>query len=235
MNQKHLIIVLLAIILVILCFAISYTLLMDHTQYTSFTISESGTELEIPDDMSVKSNDSENGILVLENDNTIVVLFNSADKGLAPILAFAAVKSPLFGTEPEGNITIDNPVISGCSLDGKCNAVYIGNNATHDNMIVISKNKDIVSHIIDSIIWGKKEVAVQQNNNGGDSSASSQEPSSSAYKSDGTPMNSKKEVTDYSDSQSQSQSGSIAGGQNDGMSYDYIKNNQPNVVDGNLE
>ncbi|WP_296884029.1 hypothetical protein, partial [uncultured Methanobrevibacter sp.] len=100
---------------------------------------------------------------------------------------------------------------------------------------VISKNKDIVSHIIDSIIWGKKEVAVQQNNNGGDSSASSQEPSSSAYKSDGTPMNSKKEVTDYSDSQSQSQSGSIAGGQNDGMSYDYIKNNQPNVVDGNLE
>ncbi|WP_296883980.1 hypothetical protein, partial [uncultured Methanobrevibacter sp.] len=62
---------------------------------------------------------------------------------------------------------------------------------------VISKNKDIVSHIIDSIIWGKKEVAVQQNNNGGDSSASSEGPSAYAYKSDGTPMYSEKEVNEY--------------------------------------
>ncbi len=29
--------------------------------------------------------------------------------------------------------------------------------------------------------------------------------------------------------------GRIVGGQNDGMDYEYIKNNQPNVVDGNLE
>ena len=39
----------------------------------------------------------------------------------------------------------------------------------------------------------------------------------------------------YSDSQSQSQSDSIVGGQNDGLSYDYDKNNRPNIVDGNLE
>lgn len=46
--------------------------------------------------------------------------------------------------------------MAGCSLDGQCNGVFIGNNDTHDNIIVISKDKNIVSHIVDSIRWGNK-------------------------------------------------------------------------------
>ena len=65
----------------------------------------------------------------------------------------------------------------------------IGNDETHDNIIVISKNKDIVDHIINSIKWGKKTDSTAD--------TSSSQPSAYAYKSDGTPMYSEEEVQDY--------------------------------------
>ncbi len=197
MNEKHLIIVILSIIIVFLCCGIGYMLLGEHTQYVTTTIGESGTTFEIPNDMAIKSNDSENGILVLENDNTIIVIFNSENKGLAPLMSFATIKNPLFGNEYSGNITLNNPSISGCSLDGQCNGIYIGNNDTHDNIIVVSKSKNIVNHIIDSIIWGKKPVSTNGNNEAASSDSSSSQPSAYAYKSDGTPMYSQDEVNDY--------------------------------------
>lgn len=199
MDNKYIIIAILAIIIVCLCGGIAYILLSEHTEYTTMTISESGTTLEIPNDMTVKSNDTENGILVLENDNTIVVIFNSADKGLAPLMSYASIKSPIFGNEYNGNMTLKNPSIAGCSLEGECNAVLIGNNDTHDNIIVISKNKDIASHIINSIKWSKTTTATASSNDNQASSSesSSSEPDAYAYKSDGTPMHSEDEVRDY--------------------------------------
>lgn len=189
MNKKYLIIGVLIIIIALLCTGIAYMLLVDQTKYVTSNIDASGTTIEIPDDMVIKSNNSENGIVVLENKNTIVIVFNSADKGLAELMAFANIKVPIFGNEFTGNLSINNPTVAGCSLEGQCNAVYIGNNETHDNIIVISKNKDIVDHIINSIKWGKKTDS-------SDETASSQ-PSAYAYKSDGTPMYSEQEVQDY--------------------------------------
>ena len=151
MDKKTLIIILLSVILVIILAAIGYILPAGHTEYVSETISESQTSFEMPKDMTVKSNNSDSGIVVYENDNTIIVVFNSQDKGVAQIMAFANIKNPIFGNEFSGNLTMNNPVISGCSLDGECNAVFIGNNDTHDNIIVISKNKDIVNHIINVV------------------------------------------------------------------------------------
>lgn len=190
MNKKYLIIGVLIIIIALLCSGIAYLLFVDHTEYVTSNIDASGTTIEIPNDMVIKSNNSENGIVVLENKNTIVIVFNSANKGLAELMAFANIKVPIFGNEYSGNLTLNNPVVAGCSLDGQCNAVYIGNNETHDNIIVISKNKDIVDHIINSIKWG---VKTDSNN---EEPANSQ-PSAYAYKSDGTPMYSEQEVEDY--------------------------------------
>ena len=190
MNKKYLIIGVLIIIIAILCTGIAYLLFVDQTEYVTSNIDASGTTIEIPDDMVIKSNNTENGIIVLENENTIVIIFNSADKGLAPLMAFANIKVPIFGNEFSGNLTINNPTVAGCSLEGECNAVYIGNNETHDNIIVISKNSDIVNHIINSIKWGKTT------DSNSDETATSQ-PSAYAYKSDGTPMYSEQEVEDY--------------------------------------
>ena len=197
MNRNHIIIAILCVILAVLCIGIGYTLFFaEQTEYTSMTIAESGTILDIPDDMTVKSNQS--GITVLENKNTIVVVFNTANKGLAEIMAFATIKSPIFGNSFTGNLTVNNPSIAGCSLDGECNAVYNGNNDTHDNIIIISKNKDIVDHIFSSIKWGNSTVAVAEADTSSSSSEStSSQPSAYAYKADGTPMYSQDEVDDY--------------------------------------
>ncbi|WP_407376321.1 hypothetical protein [Methanobrevibacter sp.] len=196
MNKNYLIIGILVAVIAILCCGIGYMFFIDHTEYVSMNIPESGTAIQIPNDMSVKSNNSETGVVVMENDNTIIVMFNSADKGLAAIMAFATIKNPIFGTQSSGNITLNNPRVEGCSLDGDCNAVFIGNNETHDNIIVISKNKGIVSHIIDSIIWGKTSTATTQSDTSTTDTSSSQ-PSAYAYKSDGTPMYSQSEVDKY--------------------------------------
>ncbi len=197
MNRNHLIIAILGIIIALLCVGIGYMFFFsDNTTYINTSIAESGTTIEIPKDMTVKSNSS--GTIVLENDNTIVIFFNSADKGLGELMAYATIKSPIFGNSYNGNVSLNNPSIAGCSLDGECHGVLIGNNDTHDNIIVISKNKDIVSHIINSIKWGNKTVSTSNDTSTASSSdTSSSQPSAYAYKSDGTPMYSQAEVDNY--------------------------------------
>lgn len=196
MDNRYLIIGALIAIIVILGSGIAYLLLAEHTEYVTVHAVENGTTMEIPDDMTIKSNNSESGIVVLENDNTIVVFFNSANKGLAQIMAFADIKNPIFGSEYSGNVTIKDPTLAGCSLTGECNAVYLGNNETNDNIIVVSKNKDIADHIIGSIKW----IAVDSGNGGEAESSTdsgSSNPAAYAYKSDGTPMYSEEEVGEY--------------------------------------
>jgi hypothetical protein len=129
------------------------------------TIAESGTTIEVPDDMKLKSTNGDSGITVLENDNTIIVLFNSKDKGVGQIIGFSDIKNPIFGNEYQGDTTLKDPTVAGCHLDGECRAVYLGNNQTHDNILVISKNKDIVTHIINSIKWGLDAADNNTDNN----------------------------------------------------------------------
>lgn len=188
MNKKYLIIGL-VVVICLLCCGIAYTLLDMNIEYDTITLVENGTTIEIPKDMVVKSNNS--GILVLENENTIVISFNSIDKGIGELISFADIKNPIFGNSPQGNVTINNPTVAGCNLAGECNAVYVGNDETHDNIIVISKNKNIVNHIINSIKWH----ATSSNDDSNEVSNSG--PAAYAYKSDGTPMYSQSEVDQY--------------------------------------
>ena len=68
MNNKHLIIAILSIIILLLCGGIAYNLFGQQTEYVTVNIIENGTTIEIPKDMTLKSNNS--GIVVLENENT---------------------------------------------------------------------------------------------------------------------------------------------------------------------
>ena len=194
MDKNYLIIGILSIILALLCVGMGYMFFVNQTEYVSTNIGESGTVIEIPDDMIIKSNN--NGITVLEDDNTIIIFFNSANKSLPELVGYGAIKNSIFGNNTNGIVTINNPNIAGYSLDGKCYGVFIGNNDTHDNIIVISKNKDIVNYIINSIIWGNKTSSSDDIDTTSNKNANSQ-PSAYAYKSDGTPMYSQKEVDDY--------------------------------------
>lgn len=153
MDKKIIIIGILSTFLIITCCYIGYTLLTPQTEYVTYNITENGTTIEVPKDMEVRSENVESGIFVLENDNTIVVIFNSENKNVGQIMAFANIKNPIFGSEFNGNTTLNNPTVAGCSLEGECNAVFISNSETHDNIIVISKDKNIVNHIINSIHW----------------------------------------------------------------------------------
>lgn len=154
MEQKKIIIILaLVAVLIAICSLITYALVINQTEYTTMTIAESGTTIEVPDDMKLKSTNGDSGITVLENDNTIIVLFNSKDKGVGQIIGFSDIKNPIFGNEYQGDTTLKDPTVAGCHLNGECRAAYIGNNETHDNILIISKNKDIVTHILNSIKW----------------------------------------------------------------------------------
>lgn len=156
-QKKIIIIVILVAVIVALCSFIAYEVFFNQTEYTTMSIAESGTTIEMPADMKLKSTNEDSGITVLENDNTVIVLFNSIDKGLAQIMGFSEIKNPIFGNEFQGNTTMKDPTVAGCSLDGECSAVFIGNNETHDNIMVISKDNDIVTHIINSIKWNNDD------------------------------------------------------------------------------
>ena len=194
MNTKYLIIGVLGVIIVLLCLGIAYTLLQDHTEYVTANTVANGTTMEIPNTMAVKSNNTDSGIVVLKDEDTIVITFNSANKGLAQVMAFADIKLPIFGTESEGNVSITDPTIAGSSLSGQCTAVYVGSNDTNDNIIVISKKPDIVDHIIKSIKWKK---ASQHEEEKTQAQVEDSKPSAYAYKADGTPMYSQDEVSKY--------------------------------------
>ena len=188
MEQKYIIIGLVCVI-VVLAAGLAYTLFFANTEYVSISLVSGGTTVDIPDDMTIKSNN--NGIQVYENANTIVITFNSAGRSDDDILAFTNIKNPIFGNASNGNVAITDPTVAGCSLSGQCNAAYASNDDTQDNVIVISKNNDILDHIIKSIQWH----AVQSESN--DDSSSSSGPTALAYKSDGTPMYSQAEVDRY--------------------------------------
>ena len=162
MDKKYVIIILLVIVAILLA-GLAYMLFVPQTEYVTVNTVANGTTMEIPKDMVLKSNNNDSGITVLENDNTIVIVFNSANKNIAQIVGFSDIKNPIFGSEFDGNLTLKDPVVAGCSLDGECNAIFIGNNETHDNIIVISKDVNIVNHIINSIKW--KSISADESTN----------------------------------------------------------------------
>lgn len=191
MDQKYIIIGLVAVI-VLLGAGLSYTLFFaNNTEYVDISLVSGGTTVSIPDDMTIKSNT--NGIQVYENSNTIVISFNSAGKSEDDILAFTNIMNPIFGNVSNGTVTVNNPTVAGCSLSGECQATYVSNDDTQDSIIVISKSNDILTHIVNSIQWH----AVKTDTSSDSGSSSSSGPTALAYKSDGTPMYSQAEVSRY--------------------------------------
>ena len=149
MNQKYIIIIIAA---VLLCGAAAYFMLADTTQYTRIALAENATTIEVPENMVTQSNYTALGLLVLKNDNTLVVSFNGEKSGLGGLVDFDAIKNTIF-KNGETNVTLKDPGIAGYTLKGEYTAVYASNDTTHDNIIVVSKDKNTAGHIIESIQW----------------------------------------------------------------------------------
>ena len=181
MDHKYIIIGLLVIIVVLIC-GVAYIVMSPQTEYTTVHIVENGTTMEIPKDMNIKSENNQSDIVVLENDNTIIILFNTQNKDLVQISNFAYIKNPIFGSEFSGNVTLKDPTVAGCSLKGECNGVFIGNDETHDNIIIISEDENIVNHIVNSIKWKVPSVTekTSEDTNASETTSSSQ-PHYDAY------------------------------------------------------
>ncbi|WP_295723498.1 hypothetical protein [uncultured Methanobrevibacter sp.] len=195
MESKYLI----AILIVAICACVIVGSVLgfftNNVEYTTVNTVPNGTAIQLPADMTIKSNNS--GIIVLSDEDTIVICYNSAGKDMASLMAFSNIKSPIFGNAFSGNTTITNPTVGGEHIDGDCYAWYNGNNETHDNILVISKNKNVFDYIISHINW----ISVNNDNTDTDADSSSSSDSTEqtvyAYKSDGTPMYSKAEADNY--------------------------------------
>lgn len=90
-----------------------------------------------------------------------------------------------------------------------------------------SCSADKTINLIEGTSQNANNTASYQNS-GSNTASDSSSSASSSSSSSGLSYDSELNVNYDSD-------GVIVGGQNDGLSYDYIKNNRPNVVDGNLE
>ena len=152
MERKNLAIIAVAVVAVLVCAALAFTML-GNGQYHTISLTESGTTIEVPDNMVVKSNDTTFGFLVLKNDNTVVISFNSGNQALSKLIGGIDIEKTIFGNNTSRNVTLKDPSVAGYTLKGEYNAVYAGNNQTNDNIIVIGKDTDVVSHIINSIEW----------------------------------------------------------------------------------
>ena len=149
MDRKYIIIIIAA---VLLCGAAAYFMLAGTTTYTRIELAENGTTIEVPENMVAQSNYTALGVVVLKGDNTLVVSFNDAKSGLGSLIDFDAVRSTIFKNN-ERNVTLKDPSVAGYTLKGEYTAVYASNDTTQDNIIVISKDKNIADHIIESVQW----------------------------------------------------------------------------------
>ena len=113
--EKNYLIAIGIIAAVLICGGLAYTMLGDG-QYHSITLAGSGTTLEVPDNMVVKTNDTNFGFLVLQNDNTLVISFNSANNVLSNLIGPVDIEKTIFGNDTDRNITVTDPSFAGYTL-----------------------------------------------------------------------------------------------------------------------
>lgn len=104
-----------------------------------------------------------NGISQLKNSNlfgekAIIYYFNSENKGFGEIIVFGALKTPLVDNTFDTGV---NPVQT--TYNGQTVYVcYMANNITHDNILIIAKNRDECIKIYKSIKYNTNKA---NNNN----------------------------------------------------------------------
>ena len=153
MNKIKTILICLIIIFVTCAFCTGLFLMNEQT--TTIKLSETCT---IGVRGTVDLNNIGNGISQLKINNlfgeAIIYHFNSENKGANEVLAFAALKTPLCGNTFD---TGANPIQT--TYNGQTVYIcYTSNNITHDNILIISKNRDDCIKMYNSIKYNTKQV-----------------------------------------------------------------------------
>lgn len=161
MNKK-IIIAILVVILAVLVLLIGFTLFnQSNVQYKTVHISN-GTTIEVPSTDDATWTQDESGIKFYNCKSKKVVMnsFNSAeDLSLSGAFGYAAARDLLLSgattVENYKNFEIKERTIN----DTHFYIVNIGNDETHDNIIIGSENLDILKHMLDSLVFGEPETA----------------------------------------------------------------------------
>ncbi len=148
MKNKHLAIMVVAVVLLVALAASSYFLLPSQPQYKNITMN--GIAMEVPDgngsviqqtDFFSIYNDTENGVAIMVYDSA-----NAGLSDLAEAVTFASVRDVFQANstqQTDGNLTYNY---------SQSNEIYtyVGN-YSHKNLFIATKNKEDMVHILQSI------------------------------------------------------------------------------------
>ncbi|MGN1362092.1 MAG: hypothetical protein ACI4VU_00015 [Methanobrevibacter sp.] len=165
MNKKNIITILIILIIVVIAILTAYVYFSDSSiQYKNVFISSS-CELDIPVSSNLSNSTIADNITILNDTqhDVLVISDNSYDdENLSSTLingvSFASIRdSYKNGGEQE---KISNQTVF-YNKNTKYYIAVIGNNNTHDNILIITKDKKILTHMINSITY----LNVNTNNN----------------------------------------------------------------------
>ena len=154
MNKKRIIGILIILIVIVAAVGL-YLFYNNDVEYNNVQLSDT-CNIEMP-----VSNNITNKTI----ENMTALNYNSYDSGLAESVAKAVVYDTYFESYKTGAIDItqnESQYVNKANNDSiwynKEDNYYmasVGNSTTHDNLLVISENKDIIEHILGSIRYVK--------------------------------------------------------------------------------
>ena len=149
MNSKNLIIIGIIIIIVVCVIAAAYFILNPTVKYTSLKVSGS-CELQVPISNDNVSSSDNYGIFHYqdkEHDLNITSYNSEESKSLGGAVQMASIRDKqLLGgkTIIKDNLTVYQDEKTGVY------SIFIGNNKTHDNILISCKDLDILIHVANS-------------------------------------------------------------------------------------
>lgn len=173
-NEKKYIIIALIVVVLALVAGIAYMMFFNSVEYQTIRLTN-GTTLEAPvtDDASWTVNEYGVKMYIAPSAKTSVMSFNSEeDFNLVGAGAFAIARDALLN----GSVSVEtykNYDIRQNTLNGtRYYIVSMGNDATHDNIVMGSCDVGILKHMIDSVSFGPPDKAVKNTTSQSQSAAS---------------------------------------------------------------
>lgn len=150
-NKKLIIIIALVAVIAILCFSIYMSLnSSSNVEYQTIKISNAST-IQVPISNEAKSNVDNLGILYYEDPkhDLQVIAFNSeTGSTLSGAVQMASLRDNLFS---KGTPSVEDNVTVYFIKDTNEYVIFTGNDTTHDNVLIVCKDKDMALTVYKSI------------------------------------------------------------------------------------
>jgi hypothetical protein len=158
MNEKNIIIIIAIIVVAIACAGIFLFTTQNNTtptQYTTIALSES-CSIQVPvSDKAVTSTDNYGIKFYIDSKNNLNVTSFNSEEGVAlsGAVQMASIRDNIqIGSTP---IVTDDGITVYQNPNTKLYSIFIGNNTTHDNILIVSSDLDTLLHAYKSIKYGE--------------------------------------------------------------------------------